>query len=147
MRGGGGLAPALNSCQLGLPTKPSRSKIPLAVAIRGGIPLVLHLSVPGFPLLLQADGLSHTIVRNTKGAIQEDSTRDEEDAKNDFWTITGEFICRHHDVPRVKLYVLKEESFPIPLKYVTRTTHTSMEVLSEKHIKDYLNVDGEYRII
>ena len=31
VRGGGGLAPALNSCQLGLPTKPSRSKIPLAV--------------------------------------------------------------------------------------------------------------------
>ena len=35
--------------------------------------------------------------------LQEDSTRDDEEAKSDFWTITGEFIYRHHVVPRVKL--------------------------------------------
>ena len=37
-----------------------------------------------------------------------------------------------------KLYVPKEESFPIPLKYidVTRTTHTSLDVVLEKHIED-----------
>ena len=71
--------------------------------------------------------------------LQEDSTRDYEEAKNDFWTITGEFIYRHHVVPRVKLYVPQEESFPIPLKYtdVTRTTHTSLDVLMEKHVEDY----------
>ena len=46
--------------------------------------------------------------------------------------------------PRVKLYVPTEESFPIPLKYidVTRTTDTSLDVMSEKHIDDYWNVDG-----
>ena len=66
--------------------------------------------------------------------IQEDSTRDDEEAKSDFWTITGGFIYRHHVVPRVKLYVPKEESFPVPLKYidVTRTTYTSLDVLLEK---------------
>ena len=39
----------------------------------------------------------------------------------------------------------KEESFPIPLKYidVTRTTHTSPDVLVEKQIEDYWNVDGQ----
>ena len=39
----------------------------------------------------------------------------------------------------------KEESFPTPLKYidVTRTTHTSLDVLLEKQIEDYWNVDGE----
>ena len=39
----------------------------------------------------------------------------------------------------------KEESFPIPLMYidVTRTTHTSFDVLLEKHIDDYWNVGGE----
>ena len=39
----------------------------------------------------------------------------------------------------------KEETFPIPTKYidVTRTTHTSLDVLLEKHIEDYWNVDGE----
>ena len=64
----------------------------------------------------------------------EDSTQDDEEAKNNFWTTTGEFIYRHDVVPRVKLYVPREETFPIPLKYidVTRTTHTSLDVMLEK---------------
>ena len=39
----------------------------------------------------------------------------------------------------------KEESCPIPLKHidVTRTTHTSLDVLLEKHNDDYWNADGE----
>ena len=74
--------------------------------------------------------------------LQEDSTRDDEETKHDLSTITGEFIYR---VPRVKLYLAKEEAFPIPMKYidVTRTTHTSLDVLMGKHIEDYWNVDGE----
>ena len=46
--------------------------------------------------------------------------------------------------PRVKLYVPREESFPIPLKYIddTRTTDTSLDVMLEKNIDDYWNVDG-----
>ena len=34
--------------------------------------------------------------------LQDDSTRDDEEAQDDFWTITGEFIHRHHVVLRVK---------------------------------------------
>ena len=36
--------------------------------------------------------------------------------------------------PRVQLYVPKEESFLVPRKYidVTRTTHTSLDVMMEK---------------
>ena len=62
--------------------------------------------------------------------LQNDSTLDEAEAKNDFWSTTGDFIYRHHMEPRVKLYMPKEESFPIPLKYieVTRTTHTSLDI-------------------
>ena len=47
--------------------------------------------------------------------------------------------------PRVKQYVPTEESFLIPLKYidVTRTTDTTSDVMSEKHIGDWWNVDGE----
>ena len=54
-----------------------------------------------------------------------------------FWAITGKFIHRHHVVPRVKLYVPKEESFPVSLKYidVTRTTRTSQDVLLENTLK------------
>ena len=60
--------------------------------------------------------------------------------KSDFWTITGEFIYRHHVEPRVKLYLPREEAFPIPLKYtdVTRTTHASLDVLIDKHIERLL---------
>ena len=84
----------------------------------------------------------------TPSHLQEDSTRDDEEANNDFWTITGDFIYRHHVVPRVNLYVPQEESFPIPLKYidVTRTTHTSLDVLIEKHIEGYSNLDGEKEV-
>ena len=44
------------------------------------------------------------------------------------------FFCSHHVEPRVKLYVPREASFPIPLKYidVTRATNTSLDVMLEK---------------
>ena len=64
-------------------------------------------------------------------------------ARRDFWSIQGDFICRHQTEPRVQLYVPKEETFPIPLKYidVTRSTHTQLDVMQEKRIDDYWNVD------
>ena len=73
----------------------------------------------------------------TPSHVPEDSTRDDEEARNDFWTITGEFIYRHHVAPRVKLYVPKEETFLIPMKYIngTRTTYTSLDVMLEKILK------------
>ena len=47
--------------------------------------------------------------------------------------MSGNFIYRHHVEPRVKLYSPREESFPIPLKYidVSRTTHTNFDVMQE----------------
>ena len=73
-----------------------------------------------------------------------DSFPDAGEAMNDFWSMSGSFICRHHVEPRVKLYSLREESFPIPLKYidVSRTTHTNLDVKQEKRIDDYWNIDG-----
>ena len=69
--------------------------------------------------------------------LQDDLSRDNEEAKNDFLSITGEFIHRHHVVLRVKLYVPKEESFPFPLQHidVTRTSYTSLDVMLEKILK------------
>ena len=66
------------------------------------------------------------------------------EARNDFWSMSGNFICRHHVEPRVKLYAPREESFPIPLKYidVSRTTCTNLDVKQEKRINDYWNIDG-----
>ena len=58
--------------------------------------------------------------------------------------MSGNFIYRHHVEPRVKLYSPREESFPIPLKYidVSRTTHTNLDVMQERRIDDYWNIDG-----
>ena len=73
-----------------------------------------------------------------------DSFPDAGEAINDFWSMSGNFIYRHHFEPRVKLYSPREESFPIPLRYidVTRTTHTNLDVKQEKRIDDYWNIDG-----
>ena len=49
-----------------------------------------------------------------------DSFPDAGEAINDFWSMSGSFIYRHHVEPRVKLYSPREESFPIPLKLTYR---------------------------
>ena len=66
------------------------------------------------------------------------------EALNDFWSMSGSFIYRQHVEPRVKLYSPREESFPIPLKYidVTRSTHTNLDVKQEERVDDYWNIDG-----
>ena len=79
------------------------------------------------------------------------STRDEPEGvqlnrqnqkRKNFWSIQGDFICRHHSEPRVQLYGPKEETFTIPLKYsdVTRATRTNLDLLLQKRM-DYWNVD------
>ena len=76
--------------------------------------------------------------------LQDDSTRDDAEARKDFWCISGDFIYHHHVEPRVELYMPKGESFLSPLKFIdgTRNTHTSLDVMLEKSIDDYWNVDG-----
>ena len=60
--------------------------------------------------------------------------KDEPEARKDFWSIQGDFVYRHHIEPRVHLYVPKEETFPIPLKYidVTRSTYADLDIAQEK---------------
>ena len=59
-----------------------------------------------------------------------------------FWSIQGDFIYRHHNEPRVKLYVPKEETFPIRLKHIdaTRATYTNLTCCKKKD--DCWNVDA-----
>ena len=74
----------------------------------------------------------------------QDSFSDAGEAMNDFWSMSGNFIFRHHVEPRVKLYSPREESFPIPLKYidVSRTTRTNLDVMQERRIDDCWSIDG-----
>ena len=73
-----------------------------------------------------------------------DSFPDAGEAMNDFWSMSGNFIYRHHVELGVKLYSSREESFPIPPRYIdaSRTTHTNLDVKQEKRIDDYWNIDG-----
>ena len=81
-----------------------------------------------------------TFFENQKGH----SFPDAGEAINDFWFMSGNFIYRHHVESGLKLYPPREESFPIPLKYidVSRTTHTNLEAMQERRIDDYWNIDG-----
>ena len=75
---------------------------------------------------------------NRKG-FQPAEPTDDAEAQRHFRSIQGDFICRHHNEPRVQLHVPKEETSFIPLKHidVTRSTHTDLDVLQEKRIDDY----------
>ena len=56
--------------------------------------------------------------------------------------MSGHFTHRHDVEPRVKHYSPREESFPIPLKYidVSGTAHTNLDVKQERRIDDW-NID------
>ena len=73
-----------------------------------------------------------------------DSFPDAGEAINDVWSMSGNFIYHYHVETRVQLFSPREESFPIPLKYidVSRTTHTNLDVKQERRIDDYWNIDG-----
>ena len=43
-----------------------------------------------------------------------EADRDAMEAREAFWSMSGDSICRHHVMPREQLYVPKESSFPIP---------------------------------
>ena len=68
------------------------------------------------------------------------------EAINDFWSMSGNFIYRHHVELRVKLYSPREESLPIPLKDidVSRTTHTNLDVMQERRIDDWWNITDSW---
>ena len=74
---------------------------------------------------------------------QPTSLEDDAEARADFWSIQGDFICRHHNEPRVQLFVPKKKHSLFSLKNidVTRSTHTDLDVNQEKRIGDYWNVD------
>ena len=82
--------------------------------------------------------------KETDGSQPLDTQTDDREARNDFWTIAGNYVHPHHVEPTVKFYVPNEESFPIPLENidVVRRTNTTLDVLLECRIDDYWNVDG-----
>ena len=83
-------------------------------------------------------------IQGESGESQPTESTDDGDARADFLSIQGDFIYRRHNETRVQLYVPKEETFSLSLKYidVARSTHTDLDVMQEKRIDDQWNVDS-----
>ena len=58
-------------------------------------------------ILGDSDGSSSTPFQDSSSANGE--------ARNDFWSISGNYIYRGHVEPRVKLYLPRDASFPITI--------------------------------
>ena len=67
----------------------------------------------------------HDFLGESEGSLPPppDSFPDASEAINDFWSMSGNFIYRHHVKPRV-------------------TTQTNLDVKQERRIDDYWNIDG-----
>ena len=102
------------------------------------------LNGPVFPVLLREIHVDFLGESERSFPTSRDSFPDAGEAISDFWSMSGNFIYRHHVEPRVKLYSPKEESIPIPPKYidVSRTTQTNLDVMQERRTEDYWNIDG-----
>ena len=91
----------------------------------------------------EIEDFSRELQGEPEGPQPRESKDDAEDRK-DCWSIEGDFIYRHHNELRVQLYVPKEETCLIPLKRidVTRSAHTDLDVMQEKRVDDYWNVES-----
>ena len=68
---------------------------------------------------------------------------DDVEFRNYFWSIPGKYMNHFHVQPRVKLYLPKGGSFPIPLKYiVVRRTSTTLGALTQCSTSCSIRSDG-----
>ena len=137
----------LNAKEVTFPTEVENSFFPVAdgrINLSAG-DQELRTSTLIRPRPIQGEG--HVdFLGESEGSLPQpyDSFPDAGEATNDFWSMSGNFIYRHHIEPRVKLHSPREESFPVPLENtdVSRTTQTNLDVKQEKRIDDYWNIDG-----
>ena len=76
-----------------------------------------------------------------------DSFPDAGEAINDFWSMSGNFIYRHHSEPRVQLYSPREESFSFPLNTLTSLElHIRTWMLCEKAASMVIGISMDQEI-
>ena len=84
------------------------------------------------------------VVGESEGSLPQlhDSLPDAGEVINDFRSMSGSFMYRHHVEPRDKLCLPREESLIFPLKYidVSKAAHKNLDVKQKKHIDDHWNV-------
>ena len=69
-------------------------------------------------------------------------------SESDFWSISENFIYRHHVMDREKVFVPRDDAFPILLTYidVVQHTRTNLDVLQESKLDENWNVEGETQL-
>ena len=89
---------------------------------------------------LQGEDLSGELQGESEGP-QPTESKDDAEARRDFWSVQDDFIHLHHNESRVQFCVSKEKTFPITLKYndVTRATCANLDMLQETHASDCWN--------
>ena len=89
----------------------------------------IRKSISRWDQLVRSQDISGHLEGSSDNSQPKDEITDDQHARDDFWSIEGNYIYHHHIEPRVQLYVPKEETFPVPLRYidVTRTTHTTLD--------------------
>ena len=83
------------------------------------------------------------IFKEVRTSLNQDETKDDAEARNDCWSIDGDFICRHHVEPRVAAPRAEEERFTQSTEIYRRDqdhTYTNPDVLQEGRIEDYWNM-------
>ena len=67
------------------------------------------------------------------------------EAREDFWSMSGEPIYRNYVISEEQLRVPKEPSFPIALKYidVVRQTKTNVDNLEKSNTDDWWIIDEQ----
>ena len=134
----------LNAKEVIFPKENGKFIIPLADGLSGGDQeLRTPTLIRGHPVRGESQ---RDVLGESEGSLPppQDSLPDAGEAINDFWSMSGNLIYRHHVEPRVKHYSPREESFPFPLKYidVSRATRTNLDVVQERRIDDCRNIDG-----
>ena len=84
---------------------------------------------------VKSEDLSEELQGEPEG-FQPTESRDDAEARKDFWSVQGDFSYRHHNEPRVQLCVPKEETVPLKDIDVARSTHTDLDVLRENRTDD-----------
>ena len=106
---------------------------------------ILQEGQPLFTAVYKAEGVLKREYQqhSSEEAWDQDSDPDVE-ARQDFWSVMGDYIYWNHVAPRSKLCVPKDD-FPLPLNCmdVHRQTKTSLDELQEATIDDHWNMDGD----
>ena len=96
-------------------TKNDEYKVPFAdgTAKLSGRDYEVRESTPRREQIVRSEDLKEGLQGNSERS-QPTETKDDAEARRDFWSIQVDFTCRHHTELRVQLCVPLEETFLIP---------------------------------